>query len=56
MYVHYLINPLYQVKNVILKQRYRKDLSKAALRKASAILRSQKPLPTRKGTKAAKKE
>jgi hypothetical protein len=43
------------------KQRYRKDLSKAALRRASAIVKSQKPLPKRKGGKpaaaaAAKKE
>merc|ERR1719167_2144612 len=37
------------------KQRYRKDLTKAALRRASAIIRSEKPLPPRKGTKAAKK-
>merc|ERR1712110_999860 len=35
------------------KQRYRKDLTKAALRRASAIIRSDKPLPARKGTKAA---
>jgi len=47
---------LHKVKSGLVKQRYRKDLSKAALKKASAILRSQKPLPARKGTKAAKKE
>jgi large subunit ribosomal protein L28e len=51
---------LHKVKGALLKQRYRKDLSKAALRKASAIVRSQKPLPKRKGAKpaaaAAKKE
>merc|ERR1712076_97421 len=40
------------------KQRYRKDLTKAAMRRAAAIVRSQKPLPKRKGSKiaAAKKE
>ncbi len=46
---------LHKVKAMINKQRYRKDLSKAALRRAAVIVRSQKPLPTRKGTKAAKK-
>ena len=36
---------------------YRKDLTKAAMRRAAAIIRSQKPLPKRKGAKdAAKKE
>merc|ERR1712109_143235 len=40
------------------KQRYRKDLTKAAMRRAAAIVRSQKPLPKRKGSKiaAAKKD
>ena len=48
---------LHKVKNSLNKQRYRKDLSKAALRRAAAITRSQKPLPARKGAKpAAKKE
>ena len=44
---------LHKVKNMMVKQRYRKDLTKAALRKASAIIRSQKPLPARKGAKKA---
>ena len=44
------------LKSMIHKQRYRKDLSSAALRRASAICRSQKPLPKRKGAKAAKAE
>ena len=36
---------------------YRKDLTKAAMRRAAAIIRSPKPLPKRKGAKdAAKKE
>merc|ERR1712096_578361 len=39
---------LHRVKGALLKQRYRKDLSKAALRRASAIISSQKPLPKRK--------
>merc|ERR1712096_593882 len=47
---------LHRVKGALLKQRYRKDLFKAALRRASAIISCQKPLPKRKGTKAAKKE
>jgi large subunit ribosomal protein L28e len=45
-----------KIKSMLGKQRYRKDLTKAALRRASAIIRSDKPLPARKGTKAAKKE
>ena len=40
---------LHKVKNMMVKQRYRKDLTKAAMKKASAIIRSQKPLPARKG-------
>merc|ERR1712137_116247 len=48
---------LHKVKAVLNKQRYRKDLTKAALRRAAVIARSQKPLPARKGAKApAKKE
>ena len=48
---------LHKVKAVLNKQRYRKDLTKAALRRAALIARSQKPLPARKGAKApAKKE
>ena len=44
-----------KIRSMLGKQRYRKDLTKAALRRASAIIRSEKPLPKRKGTKAAKK-
>merc|ERR1711881_203869 len=49
---------LHSVKAVMVKGRYRKDLTKAALRRAAAITRSQKALPARKGAKvaAAKKE
>eukprot|EP00088_Acartia_fossae_P068874 TRINITY_DN8835_c0_g1_i1.p1 TRINITY_DN8835_c0_g1~~TRINITY_DN8835_c0_g1_i1.p1 ORF type:complete len:141 (+),score=62.35 TRINITY_DN8835_c0_g1_i1:40-462(+) len=48
---------LHKVKAALGKQRYRKDLTKAAMRRAAAIARSQKPLPARKGVKApAKKE
>ena len=36
---------------MMVKQRYRKDLTKAALKRAAAIIRSQKPLPARKGAK-----
>ncbi len=42
-------NPPFQVSSLMTKQRYRKDLRKAALRRAAAVLRSQKPLPARKG-------
>merc|ERR1711874_240969 len=47
---------LHSVKAVLVKGRYRKDLTKAALRRAAAITRSQKPLPARKGAKAAAKK
>jgi len=48
---------LHKVKAVLNKQRYRKDLTKAAMRRAAVIARSQKALPARKGVKApAKKE
>ena len=47
---------LLKMKSSLIKQRYRKDLSKAALRRAAAICRSQKVLPARKGSKVAKKE
>merc|ERR1712018_798922 len=36
--------PLTTIRNTIRKGRYRKDLKMAALRKASAVLRSQKPV------------
>merc|ERR1712117_187508 len=41
----------YKMKSLMVKQRSRKDLTKAALRRAAAVLRSQKPLPARKGAK-----
>ena len=44
--------------NYIFFFRYRKDLNKAAIKRAAIIVRSQKPLPTRKGgnkTAATKK-
>ena len=47
---------LHKVKALVVKQRYRKDLSKAAMRRAAIIIRSQKPLPTRKGTKNVSKK
>merc|ERR1712008_614010 len=49
---------LHKTKANLNKQKYRKDLTKAAMRRAAAIVRSQKPLPKRKGSKiaAAKKE
>merc|ERR1711973_359586 len=47
---------LHKVKALIVKQRYRKDLAKAALRRAAIIVRSQKPLPPRKGSKTAAKK
>merc|ERR1739848_478805 len=47
---------LHKVKALIVKQRYRKDLTKAALKRAAIIVRSQKPLPPRKGSKTAAKK
>merc|ERR1711881_720770 len=47
---------LHKVKAMMMKHRYRKDLTKAAMRRAAVIVRSQKPLPTRKGTKSATKK
>merc|ERR1739845_278803 len=44
---------LHKAKAMIVKQRYRKDLAKAAMRRAAIIVRSQKPLPPRKGNKPA---
>merc|ERR1712098_215424 len=43
---------LHKTKASLNKQRYRKDLTKA-MRRAAAIVRSQKPLPKRKGSKVA---
>jgi len=43
-----------KVRSLTARGRYRKDLSKAALRRAAAILRSQRPLPAnRKGARKA---
>ncbi|GLV33641.1 Actin-related protein 3 [Carabus blaptoides fortunei] len=39
---------LYKLRRLMDKNSYRKDLTKVALRRASAILRSQKPLPVKK--------
>merc|ERR1712045_577631 len=47
---------LHKMKGALVKQRYRKDLTKAALRRAAAICRSQKAQPARKGSKVAKRE
>ena len=45
------------LKRLIHRQRYRKDLCAAALRRASALCRSQKPMPKRKGgARAAKSD
>ncbi|XP_046400048.1 60S ribosomal protein L28 [Ischnura elegans] len=40
---------LYKLKRFIRANRYRPDLLKMALRRASAVLKSQKPLPAKKG-------
>ncbi|XP_015123553.1 60S ribosomal protein L28 [Diachasma alloeum] len=45
---------LWKLKNLISSTKYRRDLTKAAIRRASAVLRSQKPLPAKK-TRAPKK-
>ncbi|XP_076248901.1 ribosomal protein L28 isoform X2 [Calliopsis andreniformis] len=45
---------LYKLKRLLTKNKYRVDLTKVALRRASAVLRSQKPLPAKK-THATKK-
>ncbi|KAK0167476.1 hypothetical protein PV327_004871 [Microctonus hyperodae] len=45
---------LHKLKTLLLSTKYRRDLNKAALRRASAVLRSQKPLPAKK-TRAPKK-
>ncbi|GAB0093877.1 60S ribosomal protein L28 [Sergentomyia squamirostris] len=46
---------LHKLKKMLGAQKYRKDLTKAALRRASAVLRSQKPTAAKKAKKAAKK-
>uniref|UniRef100_A0A1L8DR81 Large ribosomal subunit protein eL28 n=1 Tax=Nyssomyia neivai TaxID=330878 RepID=A0A1L8DR81_9DIPT len=47
---------LYKLKKMLKAQKYRKDLTKAAMRRASAVLRSQKPANTKKAKKAKKTE
>ncbi|XP_055683984.1 60S ribosomal protein L28 [Lutzomyia longipalpis] len=47
---------LYKLKKTLKAQRYRKDLTKAALRRASAVLRSQKPTNPKKAKKTKKPE
>ncbi|XP_040563506.1 large ribosomal subunit protein eL28 [Lepeophtheirus salmonis] len=44
---------LHKIKKVCFVNRYRKDLAKLAMRRASAIIRSQKPIASRKGAKKA---
>lgn len=39
---------LYKLKRLLKANKYRTDLAKAALRRASAVLKSQKPLPVKK--------
>merc|ERR1712045_531720 len=48
--------PLSAIRTTIRKGRYRKDLKMAAVRKASAILKSQKPVVPRKVRGQKKKE
>ncbi|XP_032665172.1 60S ribosomal protein L28 [Odontomachus brunneus] len=45
---------LHKLKTLLTANKYCVDLTKAALRRASAVLRSQKPLPAKK-TRTAKK-
>jgi hypothetical protein len=45
---------LKKIKNVIKNEGYRPDLKQAALRRVSAIYRSQRTKPTKKAAKAAK--
>ncbi|CAD7082474.1 unnamed protein product [Hermetia illucens] len=47
---------LKKLRNLVLGSKYRYDLKQAALRRASAILRSQKPLPGKKARAAKKLE
>jgi len=50
----FYVNLSLKVRSLIYRGRYRKDLKKVALRRAAAILRSQRPLPpNRKGAKKA---
>lgn len=47
---------LKKIKNVIKAKKYRRDLQQAALRRASAIYRSQKTKPAKKKGAAKKPE
>lgn len=47
---------LKKIKNIITKQNYRSDLKQAALKRVSAIYRSQRPKPAKKGKAAAAKK
>ncbi|CAG9833788.1 unnamed protein product [Diabrotica balteata] len=47
---------LHKLKRLLNANKYRTDLTKAALRRASAVLKSQKPLPAKKQKVAPKKE
>ncbi|XP_065162646.1 large ribosomal subunit protein eL28 [Atheta coriaria] len=47
---------LFKLKRLLNKNKYRTDLTQAALRRASAVLRSQKPIVTKKVTKPKKAE
>ena len=44
---------LKKLRRLLVKNKYRRDLSQAALRRASAILRSQKQVASKKSTKSA---
>lgn len=46
---------LYKVKKLLKANNYRTDLTKATLRRASAILRSQRPIKAKKAKPAAAK-
>lgn len=46
---------LAKLQRLLKANKYRTDLTKAALRRASAVIRSQKPLPAKK-QKAKKQE
>ncbi|CAH0546503.1 unnamed protein product [Brassicogethes aeneus] len=47
---------LHKLKRLLESNKYRTDLTKAALRRASAVLSSQKPIAAKKTTKAKKTE
>ena len=47
---------LHKLRNILVKGRYRKDCSSAALKKASALLRAQKPVAAKKAKTVKKAE